>query len=222
MKMKHLLPIAVALMLVTPSVMAATGEGTRSVNHLFKFTVDPYMNITDTTASGADTSTAHYDLDYAGINLDSALIPSFKVVTNHDDDTLFFTAKTKVGGADVAALGGTDKDKPIIAFANTTHTTGLTADAVSAAIAGTDVKSSPNVIAFQFNFDRANCCDTDTPATLKSTDIVPAKGHIKYTLKNGIYNFKYTSAQTAHPGSFSTHDEDGIYQTTITMSQAEL
>lgn len=79
---------------------------------------------------------------------------------------------------------------------------------------GTAYKENPNAIAFAIT-------PTITPDTESGAED-PTKtfesNKAKYVIKNGKYKMQYAIGTSALANTFSTHDTDGTYQATLTLT----
>jgi len=214
MKIKKLLPIMMALMLLAPAYAATATNNQTKADSTMTLNLPEFIRITK--ESSVDTAGVTYTDDYKTLTLDAAMGATFKVITNKPDDTVYLTATTPVSGTDTKALFGT-KDAMTIAFANIDRAP-ASAAALSAAAADTKTDESANAIAFAVTATATG--DTATGADAEPTIADLADGNLKYTLKNGEYTFVYALAQQAL--GFSTHDTYGTYKATLTLSQTQL
>ena len=211
MKISKFLPLALALVLATPaSFAAASGSQTSEMT----LNVGEFINITmDETVK---TSACTFPSDtYSQINLSTPFDVTFHVVNNKVDRPIYLTAKAGTG--DFAALGGT-AENPILAFANTTCAVKPTETQIKNAVSDSaSIAGNPNVIAFTLE-------PTISPSEAASAQPAAslADNKLTYTLKNGRYDFRSLAGANAAANTFSTHDENGTYMTTLTLSTAGL
>lgn len=209
MKIHKLLPIAVALMMVSPA-FASTSSSQSSTLEL---TVPKFINITKDSTS-VDSATASYNDDYTALTLDKSITQKFKIITNNPDEKVKLTATALEGGSDVNALYGT-ATAPVLVFTNTgSDARAAKSGAIAKAAAGDKTADSANAIAFALT----PTITPDTTSGAKTPTATKNDEDITYELTaNGIYSFQYVSAKTAT--GFSTHDTDGTYKATIVLSQ---
>ena len=219
MKISKILPLALAMLLATTSVFAdgyTNGKG-RETSEM-TITVPKYLNI-EKYGEVATSSVTNFDTHYAGINLDTAMTVSFKVSNNYDGQLIYLRATAISDSGEKVALGGTAAS-PVIVFANQDHQP--TQAAIENAFADT---SAMNLNANAIGFKITRTLDTEagdhnaasSPAAETLISDTTGK-QVQYTLKNGIYTFKYDIAQTAKTNTFSTHDQDGTYKATLILT----
>lgn len=206
MKATKFLPLALFALMLTPSAFAISDTASQKLD----VTVDPYIDIkvTATNASSAGTVTG----DYSGLNI-TALDLTYDVTNNQHNKTVILSAKCDLGaGGTAEALGGSDT-APVLVFTNKTGNYKVAQTDVTGAFAGSDKSSNRNAIAFTFT-------PTITPSEAASAapSASYAANKITYTLTNGKYAFKYLSGTSANTNTFSTHDENGTYSCTLTMT----
>ena len=216
-KIVKLLPIALALTLISSAAYAETVTGSKTATSTQLINVDKFINITHVDGSSVEEASAGFNADYSEITLDKAMTTTFKVVTNNPDEAIKLTATDLAGGGQVNAIYGTDANTLNLVFTNNGEgTRAAEATAVTNITGGSPaVASNANAIAFSLKptitYDKASAGADPKPT--KEAD------GVKYTLQNGIYTFTYTLGQTGLPNTFSTHDADGKYKATLTLSQ---
>lgn len=213
-KIAKLLPVALALMIAVPA-FAETVASKTSDKTTLQINVPKFIYINHTSKADAESATASFDADYTILTLDKGMAATFSIVTNNPDEKVQLTATAKAGSTNVNALFGT-ATAPNIVFTNTgAGKRQATADAV------TNIITSPAKTANANAFALAVQPATKAVADSGGVDPTPTKNGnaIEYPLVNGAYTFTYTFAQTALENTFSTHDADGQYQATITLSQ---
>ena len=87
---------------------------------------------------------------------------------------------------------------------------------------GAPASYATNANAFSFPLTVTATADTedDTSAATADPSIEFANNKIQHELENGIYHFLYTVGTTSENNTFSTHDTNGVYQATITLTDA--
>lgn len=209
MKFTKLLPIAVLAVFAVPA-FADTPDTTQS--QLLQITVPPHLHIAN--ESGTTSTTASFDNEYSTITLGETLNAKFRVYTNYHENTLKLTAKAGTSGTDAEALYGTAA-APMLVFTNTTYkpedtsVTNITGGSPAA-------KDNPNAIAFALTKTTSMVADSGPNATIDET---LAGNTITYTMGNGQFEFNYDMDTTAQANTFSTMDEEGTYQCTLTLAQ---
>ena len=204
------IPVALALMLSVP----AFAETSPTATSTMQINVPEFINITKESAQEA--STASFNDTYTTITLSPAMNANFRVITNKPGDQVKLTGTALGGSTQVNALFGT-VDALNLVFTNTTSTEPPADTAVSNITGGTPAaKDNANAIAFTLT-------PTITPNTASGAT-TPGKafatGIATYTLNtSGVYDMSYAVGTTAVANTFSTHDTNGTYKATITLSQ---
>lgn len=109
---------------------------------------------------------------------------------------------------------GTDAESMNIVFTNNSRQPADTAVQNITSGSGTAYKDNPNAIAFAIT-------PTITPDTESGAEEPVATfdaNKAKYVIKNGKYQMQYTIGTAALASTFSTHDTDGTYQATLTLT----
>lgn len=209
-KIVKLLPAALALMLVSPAFAA-----TDSAQSELTITVPEFINITK--ESSVETSTASFDGSYQTITLSPALNANFKVINNLPDRVVYLDGSVQTSGGSAKALYGEDADNMSLVFTNTTRLPDEAAVQNITSASGTAYANNPNAIAFAIT-------PTITPDS-SSGATEPTKAfesnHAKYTISNGIFDMGYAIAVNAVANTFSTHDTNGTYKATLTLTTTE-
>lgn len=207
MKFTKLLPIAVMAMFAVPAFAA---DSTQS--QLLQITVPQHFHMAN--ESGTVSTTASFNDEYSTITLGDALNAKFRVYTNYHENTLKLTAKAATSGADAEALYGTAA-APILVFTNTTY---KPADTSVTNITGGSpaAKDNPNAIAFALTRTTSMVADSGPSDTIGEN---LASNTLTYTMGNGQFEFNYDMDTTAQANTFSTMDEEGTYQCTLTLAQ---
>lgn len=214
-KIVKLLPAALALMLISPA-FAEVVAGSNTATSTQQITVPKFINITHDTANSVEQCNAGFNATYDEITLDKAMNTKFHVVTNNPDEAIKLTATCLAGGNQVNAIYGADLNNLRLVFTNNGTDSRAATESAVTNIMGTPAKAqNANAIAF------AITAAITPDATSGATDPSPTKeaDGVKYTLVNGAYDFNYSVATTAIADTFSTHDTDGIYKATLTLSQ---
>lgn len=210
-KLTRLLPMAMALVLISPSAFAASNEATSTL----QITVPEFINITK--ESSTETTTASFDDSYSTITLTPALNANFKVITNVPDKVIYLDAEAPTSDGGVKALFGDDADNMKLVFTNNTRQPAQTSVQNITSGSGTAAKENPDAIAFAIT--PSITPDTESGAQEPQKEF--EANHAKYTIKNGIYAMNYTIATNAVANTFSTHDTNGTYQATLTLTDAQ-
>lgn len=215
MKITKLLPLALALTLAVPA-FAEVATGDKSAQSELQINVPQFINITRNEGAMVEAAAAGFDADYANITLDKSLTASFHVVTNNPDEKVKLTATALAGGSQVNALYGNDGTELNIVFTNNgTGSRAATASAVTDIMTAPSKTGNANAIAFKLTPTITPKPDTGAAAPTPSKQ----SDHVEYPIVNGEYDFVYTVGTTALANTFSTHDTDGTYKATITLSQ---
>ncbi len=213
-KITKFLPLAMALLLVSPAMAADVQSSDVSTMTL---TVPEFINI-QKNSSSVETATASFDPAYTSITLDKSMSGLFTVITNKPGDKVKLTATALAGGVETAALFGENGSNLKLVLTNI----GTDKHAASAS-AITNCKSNP-AIADNANAICFELTPTITPdaasGAVAPLSVAQDDTGITYTIDNGKYGFSYVLGQTAVADTFSTHDTNGTYKATLTLSQA--
>ncbi len=213
-KFTKFLPIAMALMLISPA-FAATSNNAQSTMTL---TVPPFINITK-NADSKETATASFDDTYTTINLDQAMSGLYTVITNKPGEKVKISATALADGAETPALFGTDDKNLKLVLTNIgTGKNQAKATAITNCKTGPAIADNANAICFSIT--PTVTPDAASGAKEPLTAVMGDDGYgVTYTIDNGKYGFSYVLAQTAEANTFSTHDTNGTYKATLTLSQ---
>ena len=220
-KIVKLLPVALALMLISPA-FAEVVAGSNTATSTQIITVPKFINITHDPAS-VESAGAQFNGTYSVITLDKSMNTQFHVVTNNPDEVIKLTATCLAGGNQVNALYGADAQNLRLIFTN--NGTGDRAAATTAVtnIMGTETAIAQNANAIAFTLTPTFAVDSTsggkTPTATLEAGGKGTQAGVKYSISNGAYNFNYTVGTTAIANTFSTHDTDGEYRATLTLSQ---
>lgn len=217
MKLKKLLPVTLALMLGTTAVMAASEANIPSSTAQYNLTLADYLKIT--TEQVPVTSAVSFGTDYSSATIDSALVGQFKVISNNREQILYLVGTCPTAEGTAKSLYGADANcenlKMVLtktdvppASANVTNITG----------GSPDLENNTDAIAFALNIATTHEDGaTETPLTAKWDS-----NRIKYTMKNGVATFTCTLEGANVTKTFDTHDTDGTYQATLTMTETAI
>lgn len=212
-KFTKFLPIAMALMLISPA-FAATSESAQSTMTL---TVPEFINITK--GSCVETATASFNDEYTTIDLDNAMSGIYTVITNKPGDKVKISATALADGSETPALFGSDADNLKLVLTNIgSGKHAAKASAITNCKTGAAIDQNANAICFKLTPVITPDAASGAKAPLSSTMGDDDYG-VTYTIDNGKYDFTYTLGQTAESKTFSTHDTDGTYKATLTLSQ---
>ena len=214
-KIVKLLPVALALMLISPA-FAEVVAGSNTATSTQIITVPKFINITHIAGSSVEETSAGFNATYDEITLAKAMNTQFHVVTNNPDEAIKLTATCLAGGNQVNALYGKNaKNLRLIFTNNGTETRAADESAVTNIMTAPAKAQNANAIAFVLTptITPYKASGASAPTTTKEED------GVKYKIVNGAYDFNYTLAQTAVAGTFSTHDTDGTYKATLTLSK---
>lgn len=209
-KITKLLPLAMALMMMSPAVFAAAVDNSSSTMTL---TVPEFINITK-KASSVETANATFDDTYETITIDQ-MNAEFQVVNNKPGQVIQLSGKTELDATSVDALYGTGANALNLVFTNNTGVKATSGAVTNITGASPSAKDNANAIAFSVTPEitpEANSGATEPTINFNA-------GIVKYTISNGIYAMKYTIGTTAVANTFSTHDTNGDYKATLTLSK---
>ena len=208
-KITKLLPLAMALMMMNSAVFAAEDSSTSTMT----LTVPEFINIAK-EADSVETANATFDDTYETITIDQ-MNANFKVITNKPGQAIQLSGTTNASGSDTKAIYGTSATSFNLVFANQTGVKATVDDVTNITNGSPVVASNKNAIAFSVT-------PTITPVAASGAAEPSAtfdSGVVKYTLQNGEYGMKYTLGTTAVANTFSTHDTNGDYTATLTLSK---
>ena len=221
MKITKLLPIVVALAMTTSGVFAEETGTTNAISSTAEYQLNlaEYLKITTTTTP--QPSTVSFADNYASATIDTALAGGFTVISNKVSKDIYLqgTAVTSNGSANALYAKDSDPSKLKLVFTNQSHKPANTA--VTNITGGSPVlASNPDAIAF------AITVATPTHDNFSDNGITPSwdadKQQVKYTIKNGTSVFGYSISGTNEAKTFDTHDTDGTYKATLTMTDTSL
>lgn len=216
-KITKFLPLAMALMLVGPAFAAPENAATSTMT----LTVPEFINITK-QADCIETATASFDDEYTVINLDAAMNGKYTVITNKPGDKVKISATALADGVETPALFGTDADNLKLVLTNIgSGKHAAKATAITNCKTGAAIDQNANAICFKLT----PVITPDTTSGAKaplSTTMGDDDFGVTYVIDNGKYDFAYTLGQTAEAKTFSTHDTNGTYKATLTLSQVNL
>lgn len=218
-KIVKLLPVAFALLLATQMSFAETVAKATDATSTQQITVPPFIQITHDKAASVEEASAGFNADYSEITLDKAMNTTFKVVTNNPDEVIKLTGTALAGGKQVNAIYGANAKELRLIFTNNGEDTRAAAESAITNIMGTPAKAD-NANAIAFALTPIITPDSQSAAVAPLATTKEADG-VRYKIQNGIYTFTYSLAQTAIADTFSTHDTDGTYKATLTLSQVK-
>lgn len=225
MKITKLLPIVVALAMTTSGVFAAVEKGANTVGESSNATAEYQLNLAEylkiTTTTTPQPSTVSFADDYVSATIDTALAGGFTVISNKVSKDIYLQGSAITSGdgsANALYSPGSDPSKLKLVFTNQSHQPANTA--VTNITGGSPVlASNPDAIAFAITA-------TSTHDNFPDDGITPSwdadKKQVKYTIKNGTSVFGYSISGTNEANTFDTHDTDGIYKATLTMTDTSL
>lgn len=215
-KIVKLLPIALAFALVSPAFAenlapgTATGQ-TSNASAELQLTLPAFIDIT--TQDTNRTSSVTFLDDYSNIKITTPMLAQFQVITNSQTgDAVQLTATA--GTTAYNALRASSDNDFYLVFANTEKIPDEQS-LISATSASPKSYENPNAFAVKVT------PKVDTVANTGATEVTPNYGtnKVKYPLTNGIYTFTYNLATTALDSTFSTLDTNGVYKSTMVLTQ---
>lgn len=218
MKFSKILPIALALTLCTSAGVYAAGGVDAQDNSTAKYelTLADYLRIA--TETEPSPSTVTYGTEYSSATIDNALTGVFKVISNNREQVFYLSGKCPTDGGTTDCIYGADPDCKNMKIVLTKTDVPPAATAVTNITSGSPTTGeNPDAIAFALTITpaREDGPDENLTATWDTS-------RIKYTMNNGIETFTCTVNGSNEANTFSTHDTDGTYQATLTMSEAAL
>ena len=221
MKFTKLVPIALALSLISPAF--AADSATSTIN----LTMPASIDIAQDTATQvlAQTLTPDYVAGDIGTLTAKA---AWNVTTNLNGDVIYLSAKARENSTQKAALYGTDSQLYIV-FTNIGGNAGEpgagaatgTIENIITAGAAAGGSTSTDAIVFSLGEEITPSGAGTAPAKAAVADgsaAAPAGTKARtYTLHNGTYNI-VNALESVYANSFDTYDTAGIYQAVITLS----
>ena len=211
-KITKLLPLAMALMMMSPAVFAAAADSNSSTMTL---TVDEFINITK-EATTVETAGATFDDGYTEITIEE-MTADFKVINNKPGQVIQLYGSTNASGSVTKAICGASASSFNLVFTNQTGVKATVDDVTNITNGSPQPASNKNAIAFAVSPNITP--DAASGATAPETLFDNTAGTIKYTISNGIFDMKYPIATTAVANTFSTHDTYGEYSATLLLSK---
>ena len=218
MKIKKLLPIALALVFCATPVFADTNAltGAEEAKTDYSITVPDFLKITLDVAGQQAATLGTFNATYDSASLDNNLTGTFKVVTNHVQDVYLYgvceaqtgTANALVGAPGALALIFTNDGKGE-RISTASELSEITASGASAAT------KNANAIAFAVTVDPSMEAGSHNALDVITTDGAIKEGALKYTLPNSVTNFAITVDKTVLDNTLSTLDETGTYKATL-------
>ena len=218
MKFTKILPIALALTLCTSAgVYAAGGADAQSQDTaVYTLNLADYLRIaTETEPNASDVS---YGTEYSSATIDTAMTGVFKVISNNRTQDFYLLGTCQTSGGTTKCLYGADGNCKNLKMVFTKIDVPPAETAVTNITGGSPTTGgNPDAIAFPLTItpNREDGPDESLSATW-DTD------KIKYTMNNGIETFTCTVSGSNEAQTFSTHDTDGQYQATLTMTETAL
>ncbi len=211
-KITKFLPLAMALLLVSPA-MATPSETATSVMTL---SVPEFINITKDEGC-VETANATFNDTYTTISLDGSMSGLYTVITNKPGDKVKISATALADGVETPALFGDDATNLKLVLTN------IGSEKHAAKVSAIEnCKSTPsfakNANAICFKLTPTITPDSASGAIAPLNSVLDTDG-VTYTIDNGKYGFKYVLGTTAEANTFSTHDTNGTYKATLTLSQ---
>ena len=218
MKLTKILPIALALALCTSAGVYAAGgaDAQSSSTAVYELTLQDYLRIA--TETNPTPSAVSYGAEYSSATIDNALTGVFKVISNNRSQDFYLQGTCPTADSSTNCLYGADGDCKNLKMVFTKTDVPPAATAVTNITGGSPTPGeNPDAIAFPLTITPAR---TEGPDESLSATWDTDK--IKYTMNNGIETFTCTVNGTNEAQTFSTHDTDGTYQATLTMTETAL
>lgn len=214
-KFTKCLPVLFALALACP----AFADAKDSAQSTMTLTVPPFINITKDD-NCVESASATFNDNYTTITLNNAMSGLYTVITNKPGDKVKISATAPTDGGETPALFGTDDKNLKLVLTNTgTGKNQAKSTAISNCKTGAAIADNANAICFSITPTITPDTTSGAKDPLNATMGDDGYG-VTYTIDNGKYGFSYVLAKTAETNTFSTHDTDGTYKATLTLSQA--
>lgn len=212
-KIVKLLPAALALMLISPAFAVPSDSAESTMN----ITVAPFINIKK--LSEVNSAQAQFDDEYSTLTTDKALGANFQVINNEVGKVVYLTATCPSSDGTSKALYREDDKKLNIVFSNSTKPSEVQTSHVTNITSGSATAKGDNPNCFALSLTPTIEPDSSSGAETPSATL--EQSSVKYTLKNGIYAMNYAVGQKALANTFSTHDTNGTYQATLTLTTTQ-
>lgn len=218
MKIKKILPVLLSLLMCASGAYAAGPvDAQDSSTAQYQLTLADYLRIATTTEPIASTVT--YGTEYSSATIDSAMSGTFKVISNNREQVFYLSGKCPTNGGSTDCLYGADGDCKNLKIVFTKTDVPPEASAVTNITGGSAATAdNPDAIAFSLTITPAREDGPDENLKAEWDN----DSRIKYTMNNGIETFTCVVNGINETNTFSTHDTDGTYQATLTMSEAAL
>lgn len=211
-KIVKLLPVALALMIAVPAFADTASENATSTLNL---TVDKFINITHSDSS-IETAKATFDPSYTTITVDNSLTAAFHVINNDPTRKIYLSATAPTSDGNTPALFASDAAGADLSIVLTNSTRKPAANAVTNITGRSGVAKASNPDAIGFTIEPTVTPQSGTGA--EKPLISYADNKVTYAIKNGEYDMSYKLSTAAIAETFSTHDTDGTYQATVTLT----
>ena len=208
-KIVKLLPVALALMIAVPAFAEDTAS--ESATSTLNLTVDKFINITHSDSS-VETANATFNPSYTTITTDKA----FHVINNDPTRKIYLSATAPTSGGQTPALFASDAAGAGLSIVLTNSSRQPAASAVTNITGRSGVAKASNPDAIGFTITPTIAPKDGTGA--EEPTVSYADNKVTYAIKNGEYDMSYALNTTAIGETFSTHDTDGTYQATVTLT----
>lgn len=212
-KIVKLLPVALALMIAVPAFAEDTAS--ESATSTLNLTVDKFINITHSDSS-VETANATFNPSYTTITTDKALTAAFHVINNDPTRKIYLSATAPTSGGQTPALFASDAAGAGLSIVLTNSSRQPAASAVTNITGRSGVAKASNPDAIGFTITPTIAPKDGTGA--EEPTVSYADNKVTYAIKNGEYDMSYALNTTAIGETFSTHDTDGTYQATVTLT----
>lgn len=214
-KIVKLLPAALALMLISPAFAAPSNSAESTMN----ITVAPFINIKK--LSEVNAAEAQFNDEYTTLTTDKALGANFQVINNEVGKVVYLTATCPSAGtgSKTKALYGENDKKLNIVFSNQAKASEIQDSYITNITSGSGTAKGDNPNCFALSLTPTIEPDASSGAETPAASL--EEQSVKYTLKNGVYAMNYTVGQEALANTFSTHDTNGTYQATLTLTTTQ-
>jgi len=216
MKFSKLVPIALALSLISPAF--AADSATSTINLTMPSSIDIAQDTTTQILS--QTLTPDYVAGDIGTLTAKA---AWNVTTNLNGDVIYLSAKARENSTQKSSLYGDDSNLYII-FTNigSAETPGAgaatgTIENIVGATGSAGGALSTDAIAFVLSEEITPSGAGTAPTKGTKADASGGTLARKYTLHNGTYNI-VNALDSVYASSFDTFDTAGVYQAVLTLS----
>ena len=215
MKIKKLLPIALAFVLCTSTAFAAEEKAQTD----YSISVPDFLKITLDVTGQQSATLGTFSDTYDSATLDNNLTGTFKVVTNHEQDVYLYGECEASAGPTNALVGAPGALALIFTNDGKGERISTASDLSEITASGASVATkNANAIAFAVTVTPTMETGSYNAEDPLVTDDAIKEGALKYTLPNSVTNFEINVDKTVLDNTLSTLDETGTYKATLYLT----